>query len=354
MCARQRPAPDRLRPLPAHRAAQALGSRGSGRWKPIEWDQLLEEIVEGGKIFADSGDPASADLEILGFRGLYAKREVPMDPKARELGARTNSFVFQGGRIKKSRFDFAKRFTHAFGSVNVFEHPIVCEVPHHAATEAVYPTKHAIKPDVMGTTFLIFWGTLPGDANFPMQALGRMVADARSRGMRDVCVDPVCHCGSVVSEFADWVPIRPGTDGALALAMSRWIIENQRFARAFTSHGRHAACELCRGPVKRSNGFYNGLAIHMLNLLVGNCNGKGGIMLAFAAFLMRVREQASDRREIDRCLHMFVRRHLDRWPETYATLLEDRGGAWLKAVASAVRDAAALLRERVSRERTAA
>ena len=400
-----------------------VGPRGSGKWKPMDWDAFIAEVVEGGKIFADTGDAASADLEVLGFRGLYAKRDQPMDPEAPEMGMRTNSLVFQGGRIKKTRHDFAKRFMTAFGTVNVYEHTNVCEVSHHVATEAVYPTKHAVKPDVMGAEFLMFWGTSPGDANFPMQTLGRMVAQARSRGMRYVCIDPVAHRGSVVGDFAEWVPIRPGTDGALAMGMVRWIIENRRYdedylshpnrkvalahgevshtdathlvivdpahprhgaflsleeaglapatgpatrfeasetqwdmdkglvltnegdesrvvidvetgrparanetkmaviayegevngiavksafvlltesalsrsleayseacgvavakivdlAREFTSHGRHAACEFYRGPVKHPNGFYNGVAIHMLNVLVGNCNWRGGI-----------------------------------------------------------------------------
>jgi tetrathionate reductase subunit A len=30
-----------------------------------------------------------------------------------------------------------------------------------------------------------------------------------------------------------WVPIKPGTDGALAMAMIRWIIEHERYDRHF-------------------------------------------------------------------------------------------------------------------------
>ncbi|RMF13255.1 MAG: tetrathionate reductase subunit TtrA, partial [Alphaproteobacteria bacterium] len=48
-------------------------------------------------------------------------------------------------------------------------------------------------------------------------------------------------------------------------------------AREFTSHGRKAASEFYRGVVKHPNGFYNGFALHMLNVLIGNLNWKGGI-----------------------------------------------------------------------------
>ncbi len=43
------------------------------------------------------------------------------------------------------------------------------------------------------------------------------MADARVRGMHLVVVDPVCSYAA--SKAQEWVPIRPGTDGALALAM---------------------------------------------------------------------------------------------------------------------------------------
>ena len=412
-----------------------VGPRGSGRWKPLDWERFIEEVVEGGRIFADTGDPLSKDVEVLGFRGLYEKRGEPMDPEAPEMGRRTNGLLFQGGRIKASRVAFTKRFMAAFGSVNFFEHTNVCELSHHIATEMVFPPKHAVKPDVVNARFLMFWGTSPGDANFPMQTVGRMVAQARANGTRYVCIDPVAHRGSVVGEFAEWVPIEPGTDGALAMGMVRWIIENERYnahhlsfpnreaalangelahtdathlvivepghpreggfldrgelaaaaaavggekerapldeaaagardhppggderegapfrvvdedaerividaatgtprpasevqravldyegtvnglrvktafrllkesafeygledysricgvpvekivdlAREFTSHGRRAACEFYRGPVKHPNGFHNGHAILMLNLLIGNCNWRGGI-----------------------------------------------------------------------------
>ena len=39
--------PDRIT-VPLKRA----GKRGEGKWKPIGWDQLIEELCEGGKLFA--------------------------------------------------------------------------------------------------------------------------------------------------------------------------------------------------------------------------------------------------------------------------------------------------------------
>jgi len=375
------------------------GARGENKWKPIPWEQFISEIVEGGKIFADTTDAKSKDLDVMGFRGLHARRNEPMDPDAPEMGMRTNGLVIQGGRVKSTRRKFQQRFAHAFGTINEFEHTNVCEISHHIATDIVYPHKHVVKPDIRGAEFMLFWGTSPGDANFPMQTVAKYVAEARANGARYVVIDPVCQRGGVVGDYAEWVPVRPGSDGALAMAMIRWIIENNRYnadylsypsqsaaeragelshtdasflvitesgharegaylspeeagleaggdeeghvvldansgrpglaakvgkarhdyagtvngiavkssfrllkesavshslegyaqicgvsvdkiadlAREFTAHGRRAGSEFYRGPVKHPNGFYNGFALHMLNVLIGNMNWKGGI-----------------------------------------------------------------------------
>ena len=221
------------------------GPRGSGQWQPIAWEQLIAEVTDGGKIFADTGDLASKDVEVLGFKGLYAKRNEPMDPNAPELGHRTNGYVFQGGRIVGSRLAFARRFGQAFGSVNTYEHVNVCEVSHHVATGMVYPGQHMAKPDIGEAEFIIYWGTQPGDANFPMQTMAKYTAQARAKpdGLKYVVVDPLLSRGGVIGDRASWLPVRPGTDGALALAMIRWIIENKRFNADTLSHPTQKAAE---------------------------------------------------------------------------------------------------------------
>ena len=75
--------PDRIT-VPLKRA----GKRGEGKWKPIGWDQLIEELCEGGKLFADLGE----DREIEGFRALH-DTSTPLDPDTPELGPVANQLV---------------------------------------------------------------------------------------------------------------------------------------------------------------------------------------------------------------------------------------------------------------------
>ncbi|HUW39209.1 MAG TPA: molybdopterin-dependent oxidoreductase [Rhodocyclaceae bacterium] len=380
-----------------------VGPRGSGQWKPISWETLIADVTEGGKIFADTGDAMSMGLDVLGFRGLYAKRDELMDADAPELGKRTNGFVVQGGRLVGTRMAFFERFAHTFGSINVFDHVNVCELSHHIGHQHVFSGINMTQPDVREAKFIIYWGTQPGDANFPMQIQGKFAAEARAKadGLKYVVVDPKLSRGGVVGDRASWLPIKPGTDGALALAMIRWIIDNNRYnaaylsyptqaaavtagelshtdashlvivdpkhpqarhfltaqgaglgspratgeddrvvldaasgkpaqagtvkaaqieyagtvngvavksafrllreaaeehsieqyaaicgieaqrivavAREFTSHGRQAISTMYRGVVKHPNGYYNGVAVLLLNLLIGNMNWTGGL-----------------------------------------------------------------------------
>lgn len=93
------------------------GERGSGKWRPISWEELIEETVEGGKIFSELGD----DTEIEGFRGVY-DHETPINPEMPEMGPKSHGLIwFYGGSY--GRKDFADRFVRtAFGSPNVYVH----------------------------------------------------------------------------------------------------------------------------------------------------------------------------------------------------------------------------------------
>lgn len=205
------------------------GKRGENRWKSISWEQFIKEVVYGGKIFSDTNDVASKDLTINGFKHLYDRREEWIDPKNHDLGRVTNKFVIQGGRVVKSRKDFQTRFCKSFGTINNYEHTNICELSHHIATGAVYHGKHNLKADLKNTKFAIFFGTAPGEANFPMQTMAKYSAIARARGAKIVTVNPALPRTITDHPNMKWVPIKPGTDGALAAGMLKVIIRDKRY-----------------------------------------------------------------------------------------------------------------------------
>lgn len=92
------------------------GPRGSGKWKPITWDEVVEETAEGGQLFKEIGE----DTNIDGFRKVR-DLETLIDPNAPELGPVANQLVLFGGR-GDGRGGLTSKFKSAFGTVNNYGH----------------------------------------------------------------------------------------------------------------------------------------------------------------------------------------------------------------------------------------
>ncbi|NMA70082.1 MAG: tetrathionate reductase subunit TtrA [Desulfitobacterium sp.] len=226
------------------------GKRGEGKWKPITWEEALEETIEGGQLFAELGE----NQTIEGFRQVR-DLETPIYPDEPEWGVKANQFVFIGGR-DDGRTPFAKRFvTRAFGSPNHFGHGGICGLSRRIAYLAFLDTwdsKPHMKADYMGSEFVMFFGNAPGHAGAPFQPMARKSALAQAeKSMKAVIVDPVLQNGmynSPKSEESSWVPIRPGGDGALAMAMVRWAIENKKYNEDFLSSTTKEAAQKKKYP----------------------------------------------------------------------------------------------------------
>ena len=103
--------PDRIT-TPLKRA----GARGEGKWKPISWDQLIQEVTEGGKLFAEIGE----DREIEGFKAVH-DTETPMNAEQPSLGPISNQLVMLGSR-SDGRGNLSSRFSGSFGTINAYGH----------------------------------------------------------------------------------------------------------------------------------------------------------------------------------------------------------------------------------------
>ena len=65
-------------------------------------------------------------------------------------------------------------------------------------------------------------GTHVGNAYAGFNAFAGIIAEARSRGMKVVNIDPMLNVAGAKAD--DWIPILPGTDGAMAAAMLEVIL----------------------------------------------------------------------------------------------------------------------------------
>jgi len=112
-------------------------------------------------------------------------------------------------------------WANAFGTPNVFFTTFSC-INVHPITYLVNGTFEQ-EIDLDYCDYCILIGDQSGFmAGINANLLAQKMADARMRGMKLVVVDPV---GSNAAAKADeWIPIRPGTDGALALAMLNLLL----------------------------------------------------------------------------------------------------------------------------------
>jgi tetrathionate reductase subunit A len=206
-----------------------VGPRNSGRWQPISFEQLVKEVVEGGDLFGEG--------PVAGLRALRSFE--PIDPKRPELGPKTNRVAILNA-ADDGRSSFVARFIQkAYGSINYTGHGAYCGGSYRAGSGAVFgdtKTMPHAKPDIANAEFVIFMGTAPANAGNPFKRQGTLLAKARSDGtLKYVVVDPVLgHSDSIAAaDRGRWVPIRPGTDAALAMAMIRWILDENRHDAAF-------------------------------------------------------------------------------------------------------------------------
>jgi len=210
-----------------------VGPRNSGRWEPISFEQLIREVVHGGDLFGEGYVDGLAALRDL---------KTPIDPAQPELGPRVNQVAVLSS-VNDGREGFARRFMQkSYGTLNFVGHGSYCGGSYRSGSGALFgnlKTMPHAKPDFANAEFILFVGTAPGHAGNPFKRTGALVAKGRTQGkLSYVVVDPVMtHADSRASgDRGRWVPIRPGTDGAMAMAIVRWLFENDRIDRPFLAN----------------------------------------------------------------------------------------------------------------------
>jgi anaerobic selenocysteine-containing dehydrogenase len=169
-----------------------VGPKGSGQFTPISWGNALTEIAQRlGAIAASEHGPQA----ILPY-----------------------SYAGTMGLIQGSSMD--RRFFHLLGASKLDR--TICSM---AGTVGMRMTVGAnVGADGEGipeSDLVLLWGTNTLTAN---PHLWPFVLQARARGAPIICIDPIRT--RTAAQCDEWIPIRPGTDGALALGMMHVLFAN--------------------------------------------------------------------------------------------------------------------------------
>ncbi|MGD9143353.1 MAG: molybdopterin-dependent oxidoreductase, partial [Dehalococcoidia bacterium] len=174
-----------------------IGKKGEGKFERISWDEALDIIADKLKEQKEKYGPES--LAIL-------------SPQARTY---KQYFI---------------RFLTAHGSPN-YCHSGICAIQ-RAFGFAYTLGSPMIGSDFDNTDLIIIWGANPVYASTSMGTLKRIL-DAKDRGARLIVIKPEMQPDAAKADV--WVPIRPGTDAALALAMIHVIINENLYDAEFVS-----------------------------------------------------------------------------------------------------------------------
>ena len=274
-------------PYRLRKVLKRAGKRGESKWETISFDQAVTEIVEGGKLFAkvpgeesrtveglralmplkddklakemaadvkalwDEKDAAKKKDLVAAFKTKHvAHLDKLIDPEHPDFGPRNNQFVMSWGRIKGGRSDFMKRFGSAFGTTNLHGHTTVCQGSLYFTCKAISEQylggsfadgkKFYWQSDLENARFVLFVGANLFEANYgPTNRTVRLTENLVTGFTKIAVVDP--RFSKLASKAWKWLPIKPGEDGALAMAVIRWMLENERFDKKFLANANRAA-----------------------------------------------------------------------------------------------------------------
>lgn len=201
------------------------GPVGSYEFERIGWDDAYEIIARQlEKIKGESGPEAVA---------IYTGR-----------GAQEQSLcdMFQPRGVNVSS---ASNVLFPFGSPNTMGVGALCYVSLHMIAPHVTMGRMQANMfvDMDNAEMVVVWGTNPATDSPPVD-MQRLEAAAR-RGADIVVIDPR-KTETAYRTKAQWVPIRPGTDGALALSIIQVMIDEDLCDEDFADNWCHGFDELVR------------------------------------------------------------------------------------------------------------
>ncbi|WP_313756159.1 molybdopterin-dependent oxidoreductase [Tissierella sp.] len=146
-------------------------------------------------------------------------------------GSKALASYMGGGSLEDSLNDFYIDYFGHIGSPNDMSSGSICYVASRilapVTTTGLY--SRAFTSDIDNSDVVLAWGTNPKTDSGIGQF--RKVLNAKKRGAKIITIDPLKNETAEVSDI--WVSIKPGTDGALILAMLKLIINSERYDKKF-------------------------------------------------------------------------------------------------------------------------
>lgn len=199
-----------------------VGPRGSGKFEPMSWDEAYDTVEAKLKAIRDEFGPEAV---------IFAQGT------GRDIGGPISFLCYSFGSPNWCQFGLSGQS---------------CYTPRLGAMKAVFgdfwvtdcsqfSEKRYEDPEWQAPEIILVWGQNPPNG-CPDAFMGHWIVDCMQRGSQVICIDP--RHTWMTSRALIHLPLRPGTDGALALAMLHVIINDNLQDDAFIRDYVHGYDEL--------------------------------------------------------------------------------------------------------------
>ena len=175
------------------------GARGSGQWERITWDEALTELA--GKM--------NAAVEQYG--GWSVCWQVGAGNMYAYLNSCNTGCTLGFGVSRLAQKIGATMLSVGDDMAGIYMAMMLLRTPMNAAE------------DLANAKTIVAWGANPAEASFN-RTTWNWICKGREAGAKLITLDPLYT--STAAHSDEWIPVRTGTDTALAIAMCNYIIEN--------------------------------------------------------------------------------------------------------------------------------
>jgi anaerobic selenocysteine-containing dehydrogenase len=173
--------------------------RGGGQWERISWEETLKILASRIKKNLDKDKP--------------------------------EKIMFHYGRMKASHSTIIKKtFLKALGTKTIGNHTSICESAKWTAQELTWG-KHYDVNDVTNTNFILNFGSNVLEAHTSHNVFSQRIGDALANGVKMYTFD--VRLSNTAAKSTEWIPVKPGTDLAVILAMANVVIEEGLYDASF-------------------------------------------------------------------------------------------------------------------------
>ena len=193
-----------------------VGRKGCFEFERISWDEAYDHIAEN----------------FLKIKEVYGAKATGIYTGRGSFDFSMNDVFQPRGVIRQST---ASSLLFPFGSPNTFGVGSLCYVSFamiapHTTFGAMWLDMYS---DIEHAEIVVIWGANPA-TDSPPKNFSRIV-EARNRGAKIIVIDPRRTVTATKSN-AQWIPIRPGTDGALALGLCHVLIRDELYDKGFVDN----------------------------------------------------------------------------------------------------------------------